>query len=172
MQLSTILSSILKLFATNPDLCADVYADATGEPYTDSIGQTLPRYCQWTGPDAPILNTDVCCDIDDDAAACVLPNVTGRCSIGSPYYCKYGQVSGAGVVCFQPFPSACALGLCVQAPDVPPPVQALLGCCSPGGACVEILPSQAGDCEGSFIACTDGVSNEDGTITCFDPTPE
>jgi hypothetical protein len=171
MELSTILTSILKIFATNTDLCADVYVDATGEPYTDSIGQTLPRYCQWTGPDAPILNRDVCCDIHDGVAACVLPTSTGGCSIGSRYYCKYGQASIAGVVCYQPFPDACALGFCVQPPEVPPPVQAvMIACCSAGGACVEIdvLKDEDLDCQGKIAVCDYGASNEDGTVTCFD----
>jgi hypothetical protein len=169
MELSTILTSILKIFATSPDLCADVYVDATGEPYTDSIGQTLPRYCQWTGPKAPVLNRDVCCDIHDGVAACVLPTSAGRCSIGSRYYCKYGEASGAGVVCYKPFPDACGLGFCVQPPEVPPPVQALIACCSAGGACVEIDPWGDLECGGTIIGCLDGVSNEDGTITCFNP---
>ena len=170
MELSTLLISILKIFATSPDLCAVVHADATGQPYTDSIGVTLSRYCQWTGPGAPSLNRDVCCDIQGGAAACVLPTSSGRCSIGSRYYCKYGQASSVGVVCQQPFPSACAAGFCVQMPEVPPPTEALLACCSPGGACVEIEWAQGLDCEGYFMVCENGVSNDDGTVTCFGGT--
>lgn len=168
MQLSILLSSILKLFASSPDLCAAVYVDSAGQPYTDSVGQTLSRYCQWTGPSVPVLNTDVCCDIDDGAAACVLPDSNGRCSFGSLYGCKYGEASSAGVVCYQPFPDACAAGFCVQPPELPPPTQAYIACCSAGGVCQEIEFDQISDCGGSFLACDNGFLNEDGTVYCFD----
>ena len=66
---SIILSTLLNLFAISPDLCEVPYLDITGEPCTDSIGQTLSRYCKWTGPDAPTLDADVCCSIEGDDAA-------------------------------------------------------------------------------------------------------
>jgi hypothetical protein len=169
MQLSTILSSILKLFATSPDLCDDVYVDATGEPYTDSIGQTLSRYCQWTGPNAPELSSDVCCDIADGLAACVLPDSNGRCVSGDRYACKYGQVIGTGVVCYQPFPDACDGGHCVAAPELPPPMQEDTICCT-AGVCIEVnIHNQNCEDNGGVLSwCSFGHSNEDGTVTCFD----
>lgn len=171
MELSTILASILKIFATSPDLCAEVYLDANGEPWTDSIGQTLSRYCQWTGPRAPRLRSHVCCDITNGVAACVLPDPSGACSIGSPYSCKYGKASSDGVICLQPFPDTCAMGQCVKLPEVPPPTQANLLCCT-NSACQEIKGGTAMElCEGNggiLSWCDFGTSNEDGTVTCYD----
>ncbi|HLT40386.1 MAG TPA: hypothetical protein VK034_29105 [Enhygromyxa sp.] len=169
MQLTAILTTILQFFATSPDLCADVYVDANGDPYTDSIGQTLSRYCQWTGFEAPVLNSDVCCSIDHDGAACSLPDSNGRCQFGSRMFCRYGKATRLGVVCYQPFPSACRAGYCVQPPEVPPPTHANLACCN--GSCFEIDPDSIPDCKGSggtLLWCYDGVSNADGSITCFD----
>jgi hypothetical protein len=147
MELSTILISIFQIFANSPDLCAEVYRDPTGAPWTDSIGQTLSRYCQWTGPNPPTLDANVCCDIAEGVAACVSPDVNGRCSFGAKYYCKYGQATTAGIVCYQPFPDACEAGHCVAMPELPPPTQANLLCCNTG-ACQEIKvdPSME-DCE-------------------------
>jgi hypothetical protein len=68
MKLSIIVTTILNMFATSPDLCAEPYLDPYGTPCTDSIGQTRSRYCKWTGPDAPLLDANVCCTIDGDGA--------------------------------------------------------------------------------------------------------
>ena len=170
MQLSIILITLLNNFATNPDLCAVPYLGADGEPFTDSIGQTLSRYCQWTGPNVPTLDRDVCCVLDEDSAACGLPDSNGRCSFGVKRYCRYGAASSAGVVCYQPFQDACQAGFCVKMPEVPPPTQATLACCSSGGACVSIAADQQDECKktGTILACSDGATNEDGTIICFD----
>jgi len=168
MELSAILTTVLNIFATSPDLCADVYLDANGQPWTDAVGQTLSRYCRWTGPGAPVLNSDVCCQIEDDLATCVLPNRKGRCSSGSRYFCEYGQVDRTGVVCLQPFRSACDEGYCVAPPEVPPPTQANLICC--WGNCVLISHNQIDPCHdygGTVLWCWDGVSNADGTVTCL-----
>lgn len=173
MELTTILTTILKVFATSPDLCGDVYVDDDGNPYVDALGQTLSRYCEWTGPDAPTLDSDVCCAIEGDTAACVLPDSNGRCSIGSMMYCKYGEVTELGAVCYQPFPSVCDLGYCdtgVLPPDLGPIEDAL--CCWPGGSCTEVETGAQGlECvagAGTVGFCMDGVQNEDGTIECFD----
>lgn len=170
MQLSIILITLLNNFATSPDLCAEPYRGADGSPYTDSIGQTLSLYCRWTGPDVTVLDSDICCVLDQNSAACTLPDSNGRCSIGVKRYCEYGQANSAGVVCYQPFQDACAAGFCVKMPELPPPTQADLACCNPGG-CVPIATDQQDECEesGTITWCFDGVSNADGTVTCFDP---
>jgi hypothetical protein len=171
MKLSIIVTTILNMFATSPDLCAEPYLDPYGTPCTDSIGQTLSRYCKWTGPDAPVLDANVCCTIDGDGAACSMPNSRGSCSTGSKWYCEYGKkLTGGGVVCYQPFPSACDHGFCVAAPELPPPVLADLACCN-AGMCQPIMAGQTWDCEGNggtVLWCHDGMSNADGSITCFD----
>ena len=115
-----IVTTILNIFATSPDLCAESYLDEYGKPWTDSIGQTLSRYCTWTGPDAPILDAEVCCTIDADTASCWLPDTGSDCQMGSKWYCEYGEAIAGGVVCYRPYPDACDMGFCVQAPEVPP----------------------------------------------------
>jgi hypothetical protein len=172
MELSIILTTVLSSFATtSADLCADVYVDAHGHPYTDSAGRTLPRYCKWTGPNPPKLASDVCCILGEDGAACSLPDVNGRCSLGVRRYCQHGEVGASGgVVCMQPFPDACALGYCVQAPELPPPVVSLVACCT-AGEChlIHGTHEEIEGCMGDFIACDWGQTNLDGTVTCFIP---
>lgn len=173
MSLSIILTTILSNFATSsPNLCDDVYVDASGSPYTDSIGQMLSRYCVWTGPQAPVWDADVCCTIDDGGAACVVPDVNGRCAVGGKAYCEYGaKDAGDGVICYQPFPSMCDAGFCIEAPDLPPPSQAMMACCGGGGACQplsEALLLSCLDNGGTFLSCDNGVENLDGTLDCWD----
>ena len=171
MGLSLILTTTI--LTTSPDLCADVYVDATGQPYTDAVGQTWSRFCEWTGPSAPVLDLEVCCDISGDDAWCSLPDGNGRCSTGSKAYCEYGEVTAAnGVVCYQPFPSICEFGFCGDV--LPPeggPVEAAT-CCWANGACVEIETTvdivSCGLLGGYSGYCDEGVTNDDGTITCFD----
>lgn len=171
MGLSTILTTLI--ITTSPDLCADVYADATGQPYTDALGQTWSRYCEWTGPNAPVLDLDVCCTISGDNAWCTLPDRNGRCSRGAKRHCKYGEKTTAGTVaCYQPFPSTCDLGFCS---DVLPPgggaVEDLL-CCWTSGWCSEIETVEhviaCGDTGGYTSYCFDGAQSADGTVECFD----
>ena len=170
--LSTVaLTTLLTLFAIDSqDLCADVYLDLTGAPLVDAGGQSVSRYCEWTGPNPPVWDADVCCTIDDDSAACTTVNVDGRCDTGERMYCEYGEEIAGGVVCYQPFDSACDHGLCVQAPEEPPPVVAELMCCN-GGGCVPIVPTQIEDCwdsESIILWCNHGETSADGSITCYD----
>jgi len=171
MEISIILTTLLSIFATSTDLCADVHLDATGQPVTDSLGQSLARFCHWTGPNAPMLTADVCCVIEDDSAACWLPDPNGRCSAGVKRYCEHGEVdSVGGVVCLQPFPDACQAGHCVDAPELPPPTEALVACCT-GGVChlISLTSEEIEGCKGSFVSCGWGQTNSDGTVTCYDP---
>jgi hypothetical protein len=173
MAITTLLTTLLTTFAIqSPNLCEDVYLDAMGTPLTDAIGQTFSRYCEWTGPDAPVWDADVCCTIDEDGAHCSQTLASGRCETGLKMYCEYGAVvAETGVVCYQPFPSMCEAGLCVEAPDSPPPTQAGLACCGDGGACVPLADDGILDCVeggGYMMFCHDGMSNTDGTITCYD----
>jgi hypothetical protein len=174
MKIAVLLTTLLNVFATAPDLCADVYLDAAGNPYTDVIGQTLSRYCQWTGPQAPVWDADVCCTIDGDGAHCSAPGANGRCVIGYRMFCEYAAaVPGGGVICYQPFPSMCDAGYCIEAPpDVSTlPQASLLGCCNGGGGCQPIEAAQIGNCDasgGTLLFCHDGVTNIDGTMDCWD----
>jgi hypothetical protein len=172
MGLSIILTTLLTTL-TNPDLCANVYVDENGVPYTDAIGQTWSRFCDWTGPSTPVLDRDVCCTISGDDATCTLPSSNGRCKTGSKMYCEYGEVLSTGVViCQQPFPSICDFGFCG---DVLPPNSGPLEddiCCFPNGACINVITvddlvacNNGGGIDGY---CEDGVTNVDGTVDCFD----
>jgi hypothetical protein len=173
MKLSFILSTLLSTFSTTtvPNLCDDVYLDANGDPITDSVGQTLARFCKWMGPDAPIWDANVCCTFDADGAACTRTNSRGGCSTGNKYYCEHGEAVGrVGVVCHQPFPSMCDAGLCVDAPPILPEPQMshYLACCAPGGSpCYLVEPDTVFDCVGSLVNCDFGVSNENGTVECW-----
>jgi hypothetical protein len=172
MELTTILITILEIFATNPDLCADIHRDASGQPLTDAGGQTLSRYCQPAGPDAAVLDSDVCCTIQGGVAACVLPDAQGRCSTGAKMYCEHGELTRAGVICQQPFKSVCDFGFCesVQPPGSGP-VEDLLCCWAPGD-CTEVESGQQViDCylAGGLAGwCDNGAQNTDGTVDCFD----
>jgi hypothetical protein len=168
----TVFTNLLAVFAATftPNLCDDVYLDAAGAPISDVTGRTLPRYCAWTGPDVPVWDDDVCCSVDESGATCVPPLRNGRCRTGFKMYCEYGeQVRGGGVACYEPFPSMCDWGLCVQAPELPPAPQPMtMGCCSTGGVCQLVDASNHMDCQGFFLACAFGTQNEDGTLECWD----
>ncbi len=178
MKLSIILSTILSTFATTtsaPNLCDYVYLDASGDPVTDLVGQSLSRYCEWTGPDAPVWDANVCCTIDHDGAACSRTSSTGRCATGTKkMYCEHGAaVPGGGVICYQPFPSMCDAGLCVEAPEIIPEAQlapVYLACCGSGsdGPCHLVDTDTVFECEGQLLACEYGMSNPDGSVQCFD----
>ncbi|MFO7567098.1 MAG: hypothetical protein R6X02_30920 [Enhygromyxa sp.] len=172
MELSIILTTTL--LSTSPDLCADVYLDPDGEPYRDAIGQTFSRFCEWDGPDAPVLDRDVCCTIRGDTARCALPDRKGRCSTDARlYYCAYGETSPKGtVVCYQPLANVCDYGFCtdVRPPDAGPQEDGV--CCWPNGTCTNAVVGQdAIDCwDGGGILgnCRLGATNADGTVDCFD----
>src|SRR5690606_5936260 len=151
---------------TSPDLCADVYVDANGDPITDAAGQTFSRYCEWTGPDSPVLDLDVCCVFKGDDAACSLSASYGRCRRGSKMYCEHGDLTRAGVFCYQPFPSICDFGFCEG--DVAPPGSGPQkgGLCCWDGICIanETLADSiyCADNGGYIGWCDDGVQNLDG----------
>ena len=176
MELTIILTTIIANFATNPDLCADVYLDETGQPLTDALGQTFSRYCEWTGPDAPVLESDACCTIDHDGAHCSVPDERGRCSIGMKMSCEYGEVIGDAVTCYQPFPSTCDMGQCSDSGDVPleigaQPVEGAVLCCI-GGVCFPVATAEDVDTcwgnNGYATWCKHGFQNADGTVDCYD----
>jgi hypothetical protein len=171
MKLSVLLSTLLSTFATTtaPDLCDQVYLDATGNPITDSVGQTLARYCKWSGPDAPIWRADVCCTIDNDGAACSKPDARSGCPTGAKrWYCEYGSVDAlGGVTCYQPFPDACEAGMCVKVPDQPPTVTEFVICCGPGGACQYVEAVESEQCEYELLSCDYGYMDDNGVVECW-----
>jgi hypothetical protein len=172
MGLSIILTTTI--LTTSPDLCADVYVDENGEPYRDAIGQTFSRFCDWSGPDAPVLDRDVCCTTRGDTAWCALPDRKGRCSSGSTlYYCERGEVTSTGVVvCYQPLVNLCDFGFCgtVLPPNAGPMEDGI--CCWPSGVCTHAETGQdaiaCSDGYGILGNCKLGATNADGTVDCFD----
>jgi hypothetical protein len=173
VKLSIILSTLLSTFSTTavPNLCDYVYRDASGAPITDSVGQTLSRFCEWAGPDAPVWNANVCCTFDANGAACMRTNSRGGCSTGKKHYCEYGEaVAGGGVICYQPLPSMCDVSTCVAPPDVPPTGQESdsIVCCSPGGACQWVSVDESYDCIGEIAYCDHGYQDGNGVVECWD----
>ena len=171
MKLSIILSLLSTFATTSPNLCDDVFLDASGHPVTDLVGQTLSRYCKWTGPGAPVLDADVCCKFAGDAAACTRTNTRGSCPTGtSKRYCEHGSDGSDGAVtCYQTFPDACEAGECVEMLEFIP--EALMSeyimCCA-GGACQYVEFGHSGDCQGELLACNWGYLDEEGFVECWE----
>lgn len=171
MGLPIILTTLI--LNSSPDLCADVYVDVDGQPITDAVGQTLSRFCEQTGPSAPVLDLDVCCAFAGDVANCSLPDANGRCWAGTNMtYCEYGELTSTGsVACYQPLPSICDFGFCgdVMPPDAGPWEDDL--CCWSNGCFDIINVDDVKTCKtiGGYLGyCEDGATKEDGTIECFD----
>jgi hypothetical protein len=172
VKLSIILTTLLSTFATTaPDLCDDVFLDASGEPVMDLVGQTLSRFCKWSGPDVPVWDANVCCSFANGAAHCIRTDTRGRCSTStSKRYCEYGELGADGrVTCYQPFPDACETGMCIEAPEIIPEAQMshFIMCCA-GGACQYVVAGHFSDCQGDLLACNYGYLDTDGFVECWD----
>ena len=185
MEPKTVLTTILTIFATVPnlwtspvnaatepevpDLCTeDVYLDPDGVPIMDSDGITLSRYCVWTGEDAPVWADEVCCEIGPDSAHCTPTDALGECSADQvERWCDHAKLDGEQVVCLQSFPSACTSGVCVEPPlgVQTTPLPSTMLCCY-GGACYEIYYDEP--CGGSFQWCDSPYTNTDGSVGCAD----
>ena len=82
-------------------------------------------------------------------------------------WCDHGarNTADGSVACYQPFPDACDLGHCEDAPAGTQTGDTIGVCCLPGHGCWEIHPLE--DCEmGYFSWCDDPYSNEDGSVGC------
>lgn len=122
------------------------------------------RVCEYTGPNAPLLDMDVCLDLSGQ----VMLKGSTACSAGSvPFHARYGEVYDAVlglVVAYTPLADACTVpGLCETVPgDFAGDMEEEEAICCIGSIC---WPGS--DCGGTLLWCHDGVSNEDGTVTCF-----
>lgn len=133
--------------------------------YRDLCG-SVPSACEYTGPDAPLLAAAVCWERSTSTARLM---TGGACPTGSwPYFAKHGVVEPLTltVAAFQPLDDACARpGLCQPAIMAPSTTTGGVICCF-GDVC---YPAEGEDCYGGeLFFCFDGVSNEDGTVTCFE----
>ena len=154
MTIITLITLFATLTATSgqpSDLCDIVYTD-TGRPV----------FCEPHPDGAPRWDKAVCCN----DAGCVASR-SGSCSTGrKAYYCELGEVWASGEVsCYFEVPDYCDVFPC--APGFQTWPQAAGMCCNEG-VCWN-SDGSSNDCEMDDIYwCNDGVSNQDGTVTCFD----
>jgi hypothetical protein len=154
--MSITIKLILTIIATTtpaagdiPDLC-DIVDTSTG----------VPLRCDLHPEGAPVFNGNVCCT----AGSCVPAGPT--CTIESLYFCEFGEKHADGEVrCYVEVPSYCDAFPCPPGFQAQPIKEAM--CCYEGICWHHNLGSN--DCELNDIYwCSSGVTNADGTVTCFD----
>lgn len=137
------------------DRCAEL--DATG----------YPSYCQPAGPDAAWWDDELCC-----AGAQCVETTTAGCPKGKgKYWCDHVEIDSEGIItCLFKVPAYCDTHDCsAPAPGYQPQPESNVMCCYAEG-CYDPMGAS---CGGILYWCDDGVSNANGTVTCFDPdTPE
>ncbi len=126
---------------------------------------SVPGACDYTGPDAPVLAAVVCWS-KSTSTATISSGAT--CPTGTyGYFVKYGDVEPltGQVHGYVPLDDACTRpGIC-QPWNLKPTTTTTASICCPD----DCWPAEAQQCEGQeLLFCTDGASNEDGTVTCFD----
>ena len=150
--------TIITLFGTltggtgqPPDLCDIVYTD-TGRPV----------FCEPHPDGAPRFDGVVCCD----GGSCKPAPASGCPAELDAYVCELGQLRADGYVsCYFEVPDYCDVFPCAPGFNTWP--QASVMCCYEG-ICWSI-DDDANDCEIMDIYwCNDGVTNQDGTVTCLD----
>ena len=140
--------------------------DAHATNYRD-LCSSVPSACEYTGPNAPVLAVDVCWSRATSTATLM----TGAtCPTGSwPYSVKYGLVDPLSLVVtgFIPLDDACSRpGLCSPGYLAPGSTWTSAAMCCINGTC---WPQVGYDgCSGQILFCANGVSNDDGTVECFD----
>jgi len=141
-------------------LLAPAEADAARDLCTSN-----PGACVYTGPDAPVLAAEVC----HSSTGTWLKGAS--CPTGTwTYFVRYGEVVDPltnMIAAYIPLDNACdSPGLCV---DGPPPVGAepFPMCCTGNTSGGDSTCVSGASCGGTVWYCHDGVSNVDGTVTCF-----
>jgi hypothetical protein len=124
---------------------------------------SIPTACDYTGPDAPKLDVDVCYGSATGARL-----KTGACPTGTwAYHVTHGEVvdpASNEVAAYVPLDDRCSVpGACVDYIPHDDGWENVL-CCLSAAECY-----LGGTCGGVLFWCSDGVSNEDGTVTCFNP---
>lgn len=145
---------ILSLMTLSPDVC-EVVARET---------QT-PTICQpHLEGTAPTLDEDICC-----AGGQCYALGSGCGSTETQYYCALGTIDVTGeATCYWEVPNACDAQhyTCEQTIN-PPPSEEKVCCPASEDVCWPFeSPSQ---CDvGDVFICLNGVTNTDGTVTCFE----
>ncbi|KIG18203.1 hypothetical protein DB30_01707 [Enhygromyxa salina] len=118
-----------------------------------------PLYCELTGPDAPWWDDEVCCS----GAKCVEVGTAGCPDDLQKYSCRHAEIDTRGqVTCLFEVPSYCDDHSCPA--GFQPQPQSMVICCYAEGC----FDSTDIYCYGDAYWCDSGVSNLDGTVTCFD----
>lgn len=181
LNLANLIATVTILVSTRaeaapPDLCEEPVLTVDGSVYQDSTGLTLSRWCE-PHTDPPLWDGKVCCSLTD-GVHCQAPTATGGCATGKAFHCEYGEAVGDDVVCYQPGPWACDLGLCGSYDSTNPEIFAatIWGCCVEKGIndliCTFAGVTNNGEppaspCGGFLAICNWGQTNLDGSITCF-----
>lgn len=132
-----------------------------------NLCMSAPTYCTPTGVQVPRLDADVCLSQQNGLTL----KGSAPCPSGAwPYYVEHGEVidpSLGRVEAYLPLDNACDYaGLCVDAPP-PDGSQEYLMCCY-NDMDGDLICIDGVNCGGTIWYCYDGVSNADGTVTCFE----
>ena len=147
-----LLSALIAALPGEPgDLCEFVNPD-TG----------VPILCDIHAEGAPVYDGDVCC-----VGEICEPTKT-PCADGTLYHCDLGEQDASGFTCYFEVPNYCDIFPCQpHEPGYQSPPMSFPMCCV-NGVCWTAWGG-TDDCElGDLYWCSDGVCNEDGTVTCFD----
>lgn len=128
---------------------------------------SVPAACDWSGPNVPKFDADVCWSSSTGLVA----KGSLPCPSGSwPYHLGFGEVIDpvtGEVQAYAPLDEACSVpGLCLDGPP-PPGAQEHAICCE-WGVCVDLDTVPCDSSTSTAYICYDGVSNQDGTIDCFE----
>ncbi len=148
-------------------LLAAAPTDALARQHPD-LCSSVPAACAYTGPDAPLLDAEVCWS----ATGSLTLKGPQPCPSGSwAYHLEHGEVvdplSGqlAGYV---PLEWACSVpGICVDGPAPPGAHSSSSAVCCEWGVCIPLNETLCDSITAQVLLCDDGVTNEDGTVTCF-----
>ncbi len=130
---------------------------------------SIPYACDYSTFDVPVLAAEVCWY---RATATARLKLGTACPAGSwSYSVKYGVVDPFSLVvsAFVPLENACDVpGLCTGVDFAPAGTTSGAMCCIDGTCYPHYY---VGGCEGGeLFFCEEGVTNEDGTVECFDDT--
>lgn len=134
-----------------------------GQPY---LCTSIPTACDYAGPDAPVLQAEVCWN-----GTLVTLKGTSPCPSGSrTYWAEHGSIDPltGGVQAYIALDDACTHGWCIELTSGTAwPSNAGEVCCQPepvtGTCTLEVL-----DCAGEILWCEGYESNSDGTIECME----